>query len=196
MVPVVTDTFTVRQKEILHLLAQGFNNSEIAQQLSISPNTVKAHLQKIYEYFGVSNRTEASHYYSRSLVGTVNSVAVHSKPSQQAQTLNLYFPNTAMEHGVARTVLRALFIDLQHLRQDTMIQLTKKCALPVKHYWLTPEIIDDSILSLTLHYSSGEQAVWKKCINLLSVNGDTVSQVSQELKAIMDCDVDINALVK
>ncbi|MGL1935846.1 MAG: helix-turn-helix transcriptional regulator [Fibrobacterales bacterium] len=196
MVPVFIDTFTVRQKEILSLLAQGLHNSEIAQRLSISPNTVKVHLQKIYENFGVSNRTEATHYYNRSLIESDNSVAVPGKPSLQTKTLNVYFPSAAMEHSVARTVLRTIVVDLQHLRQDTMIQLIKKCAIPVKHYWLTPEIIDDSILCLTLHYSSGEQAVWETSINLLSVNENRVSQVSRELKAIMDYDVDINAIVK
>ncbi len=50
---------TNRQKEILHLLAQGLVNKEIASNLGISANTVKAHLYEIFRSLGVKNRTAA-----------------------------------------------------------------------------------------------------------------------------------------
>lgn len=50
---------TNRQKEILHLLAQGLVNKEIAINLGISANTVKAHLYEIFRNLGVKNRTAA-----------------------------------------------------------------------------------------------------------------------------------------
>ena len=48
-----------REIEILKLVASGKSNQAIADQLSISENTVKYHLKNILQKLGVSNRTEA-----------------------------------------------------------------------------------------------------------------------------------------
>jgi DNA-binding NarL/FixJ family response regulator len=48
-----------REIEILRLVAAGKSNRLIAEQLSISENTVKYHLKNILHKLGVSNRTEA-----------------------------------------------------------------------------------------------------------------------------------------
>jgi DNA-binding CsgD family transcriptional regulator len=48
---------SARQKEILHYVAQGGSNKEIARQLSIEPATVKAHLRLMMSKLGVKNRT-------------------------------------------------------------------------------------------------------------------------------------------
>ena len=53
------DALSEREYEILHLLAQGLRNKEIAEQLSITLNTVKAHLYKIYQKLHVQTRVEA-----------------------------------------------------------------------------------------------------------------------------------------
>ncbi len=50
---------TKRQKEILHLLSQGMLNKQIASELGISSNTVKAHLYEIFRHLEVNNRTAA-----------------------------------------------------------------------------------------------------------------------------------------
>ncbi len=50
---------TKRQKEILHLLSQGLLNKQIASELGISSNTVKAHLYEIFRHLKVNNRTAA-----------------------------------------------------------------------------------------------------------------------------------------
>jgi DNA-binding NarL/FixJ family response regulator len=54
-------TVTNRQQEILYLLSQGMLNKQIAYELSISANTVKAHLSEIFRILKVKNRTAAVH---------------------------------------------------------------------------------------------------------------------------------------
>lgn len=48
-----------RELEVLQLLAAGRSNKEIANQLAISPNTVKTHVAKLFEKLEVRRRTEA-----------------------------------------------------------------------------------------------------------------------------------------
>ncbi len=50
---------TVREREVLALLVKGLNNTEIAERLSISHATAKAHVSNILSKLGVSNRAEA-----------------------------------------------------------------------------------------------------------------------------------------
>lgn len=50
---------TDREREVLALLAKGFSNAEIADQLSLSLATIKFHLANIYSKLGVNNRVEA-----------------------------------------------------------------------------------------------------------------------------------------
>jgi LuxR family maltose regulon positive regulatory protein len=48
-----------RELEVLHLVALGRTNREIARELIVSPGTVKAHTANIYRKLDVANRTEA-----------------------------------------------------------------------------------------------------------------------------------------
>jgi DNA-binding NarL/FixJ family response regulator len=50
---------------VLRAAAQGLPNKEIATQLSVTQQTVKFHLTKIYRKLGVANRTEAAQYAFR-----------------------------------------------------------------------------------------------------------------------------------
>lgn len=49
---------TAREREIIQLVKKGFSNKEISEILFISVNTVKKHLQNLYEKLNVTNRTE------------------------------------------------------------------------------------------------------------------------------------------
>lgn len=50
---------TPRERQVLALLVEGKTNKEIAAALVVSPNTVKRHLQAIFEKLGVSTRAAA-----------------------------------------------------------------------------------------------------------------------------------------
>ncbi len=50
---------TEREREVLALMVEGLNNTQIAGRLTISPSTVKSHVSNILSKFGVASRTEA-----------------------------------------------------------------------------------------------------------------------------------------
>ena len=50
---------SARECEVLELLAAGHPNKMIARRLTISPNTVKTHVARIYEKLDVASRTQA-----------------------------------------------------------------------------------------------------------------------------------------
>jgi len=50
---------TMREREVLELMAEGQSNKEIARSLSVSPNTVKTHLANLYTKLEVAKRTQA-----------------------------------------------------------------------------------------------------------------------------------------
>ena len=56
---------TVRERELLDLLAQGYRYKEIGEQLGIALDTVRTHIRHIYEKMQVRSRTEATSKYLR-----------------------------------------------------------------------------------------------------------------------------------
>ncbi|MFP5365129.1 MAG: response regulator transcription factor [Thermoleophilia bacterium] len=67
---------TLREKEILALVAEGATNGQIARMLWVTEQTVKFHLSNTYRKLGVANRTEASHYaHVNNLVTAAEAVA-------------------------------------------------------------------------------------------------------------------------
>lgn len=48
-----------RELEVLHLIAEGLTNQEVATRLFLSRHTVKVHSRNIYSKLGVNNRTQA-----------------------------------------------------------------------------------------------------------------------------------------
>lgn len=53
------DPLTNREQDVLHLLGEGYTNSQIADKLMIAIGTVKSHVHKICQKFAVTNRTQA-----------------------------------------------------------------------------------------------------------------------------------------
>ena len=64
-----TDTplLTRRETEILTMAASGATNTKVADELHISPHTVKSHLYNIYKKIKVSNRLEAALWAAKNL---------------------------------------------------------------------------------------------------------------------------------
>jgi DNA-binding CsgD family transcriptional regulator len=53
-------TFSLREKQVLQLVADGLTNAEIACRLFLSESTVKSHLSSSFRKLGVSSRSEAA----------------------------------------------------------------------------------------------------------------------------------------
>ena len=60
--PEVAHNLTRRELEILRLVAEGSSNSQLAQMLWVTEQTVKFHLSNVYRKLDVTNRTEASRW--------------------------------------------------------------------------------------------------------------------------------------
>ena len=52
-------TLTAREREVIHCVADGLTNREIAAALVVEPSTVRKHLEHVYEKLGVGSRTAA-----------------------------------------------------------------------------------------------------------------------------------------
>src|SRR5919109_2354061 len=57
--PTPGQDLTPREREVLALLIKGLNNTVIAEQLVVSPATIKTHVSSILAKLGVASRTEA-----------------------------------------------------------------------------------------------------------------------------------------
>lgn len=57
---ILKDKLTERELDVLHLLAKGMTNTEIAGTLHLSEGTVRNHVSAILEKLGVSDRTQAA----------------------------------------------------------------------------------------------------------------------------------------
>jgi DNA-binding CsgD family transcriptional regulator len=58
---------TLREREILKMLASGSTNDKIAEDLCISPHTVKTHIYNIYKKIHASNRLKAAIWATENL---------------------------------------------------------------------------------------------------------------------------------
>lgn len=57
--PAIFPELTEREREVLHLIAQGRNNAEIAERLTLSPKTVGNHISNIFSKLQVADRAQA-----------------------------------------------------------------------------------------------------------------------------------------
>ena len=57
------DTLTRREHAVAKLFSEGLNYKEIAKELSISPSTVRNHLNKVYLRLGVNSKIQVTHLF-------------------------------------------------------------------------------------------------------------------------------------
>ena len=69
-----SEPLTSREREVLHLLALGLSNDEIAGRLVISRRTVQNHVSNIYSKLGLASRAEAVLYAIRHGIADVSEV--------------------------------------------------------------------------------------------------------------------------
>jgi DNA-binding NarL/FixJ family response regulator len=62
----IEDALTERELIVLRLVASGDSNSKIAEELSVSVNTVKGHLKNILSKLQLENRTQAATFAVKS----------------------------------------------------------------------------------------------------------------------------------
>jgi DNA-binding CsgD family transcriptional regulator len=59
IIPKRRDVLTPRERACLVLTGRGQSEKEVAQQLDISPNTVRVHIENIKRKLGASNKSHA-----------------------------------------------------------------------------------------------------------------------------------------
>jgi DNA-binding NarL/FixJ family response regulator len=76
---------TAREQQVLHLLADGLSNSELASVLKLSEHTIKNHLFRIYDKLGVSTRMEAVLY----ALTPHNTLPVQNRPVEPSNKIRI-----------------------------------------------------------------------------------------------------------
>jgi DNA-binding NarL/FixJ family response regulator len=71
----VTPLLSARERTVLALLANGYENIEIAERLFVSPSTVKNHVSRLFEKLGVDNRVRAAAFAIRHGLADLERVA-------------------------------------------------------------------------------------------------------------------------
>lgn len=64
------EEFTSREFEVLSLVGTGLTNRQIARELGITERTVKAHLTRVFQRLGVSDRVQAALWAQKNLPTT------------------------------------------------------------------------------------------------------------------------------
>lgn len=75
-------SLTSREREILHLLAEGDTNRQIADKLSLSSEAVHSHARKLFRKIGVGDRGQAALYAKQHDASTAQ-----RKPIKYSETI-------------------------------------------------------------------------------------------------------------
>jgi DNA-binding NarL/FixJ family response regulator len=68
---VTATTLSIREEEVLEMVAKGLTNAQIGAELGVTVHAVKFHLSGIFRKLGVANRTEATSAYFRATLASL-----------------------------------------------------------------------------------------------------------------------------
>lgn len=119
---------TARQREMLQLLQQGFDNQTIARQMGLSVKTVENHLTRLYRQLNVQSRLEAVNYITRhpEIVQEVVLDSVQLKSSEQVQITILLVDDNAryrrqLRRMVGKVCPQASIYEAQNIGEATQL---------------------------------------------------------------------------
>lgn len=129
---------TARQREMLQLLQQGFDNQTIARQMGLSVKTVENHLTRLYRQLNVQSRLEAVNYSIRHPeVGQEAALdPVEFEPAEQVQVTILLVDDNAryrrqLKRMVGKVCPQAAIYEAQNIAEATQLsqQVSPQLAL-------------------------------------------------------------------
>jgi DNA-binding NarL/FixJ family response regulator len=88
-----TALLTRREEEVVRLVAEGFSNREIAEQLNLSEHTVKNYLFHIFEKLGISSRVELVMYAVANIEKRLSIAAAASRETPLTASRSRTAPN-------------------------------------------------------------------------------------------------------
>jgi DNA-binding NarL/FixJ family response regulator len=81
-----------RERQVVELLLQGYDNADIARQLNMAPRTVKSHFNRLFLRFGITGGIKrvklATLLYRRNECQEVGSTAIASPTKPNGESLN------------------------------------------------------------------------------------------------------------
>lgn len=80
------NALTKQERTVLALVAKGWRNAKIADELVVSTRTIETHLYRIFDKLGVSSRTEAAVYALQS--DSVRGLEISRSSDDAAATRN------------------------------------------------------------------------------------------------------------
>jgi DNA-binding NarL/FixJ family response regulator len=128
---------TGRQREILHLLQQGYDNQTIAKEMFLSVKTIENHLTRLYRQLDVQSRLEAVNYVMQhpEVMAVSGQEAVLAAPQpdtpvQERVTILLVDDNIRYRRQLRRMVGKAYPHAVIHEAENTKeaLRLTEKAS--------------------------------------------------------------------
>jgi DNA-binding NarL/FixJ family response regulator len=127
-----------RELQIVHSLAEGLSNRDIAERLKLSPHTVKNYLFRVFDKLGVSSRVELLFMtLSGSSIQPTQRDSVPGKNGNSADELSLILKATQSGMSLPQLTLAEMYISLQKEPRD-LVQayawylLAANCGLHAK----------------------------------------------------------------
>jgi len=100
------EMLTRREKDVVRLVAEGFGNREIAQQLGLSVHTIKNYLFNVFEKLGISSRAELVMYVLSNSDNAVARAEDKDQPCPDKKPVQGYRPHRDAQFHVGPRVVK------------------------------------------------------------------------------------------